>query len=70
MIENLIESKASEAIEAVNNCDNKIYQLNSGLRTLQDNIVDEVRVDLEMLEEDLGIELYAKEKFKEMMKRK
>lgn len=70
VIENLIESKASEAIEAVNNCDNKIYQLNSGLRTLQDNIVDEVRVDIEMLEEDLGIELYAKEKFKEMMKRK
>ncbi|BCJ95056.1 hypothetical protein acsn021_26250 [Anaerocolumna cellulosilytica] len=69
-IECIIESKASDSINTINECNRNISGIYSELQELQENIVTEIQVDIEMLEEDLGIEFNSKEKFKELMRRR
>lgn len=68
-IENNLESKVSDARDAINDCDNNISGIYSELQVIQGNIVNEIQVNIEMLEEDLGIEFDTKEKFNELMRR-
>ena len=64
-----IESKVSESIDLVDKCDEKICGMYSKLQDLYEGIVSEIQIDIEMLEEDLGIEFDTKEKFKEFIRR-
>lgn len=68
-IENIIGSKVSDTIDAINECNINICEIHSELRELQESIVNELQVNIEMLEEDLGLELDSKEKFKKLIKR-
>lgn len=69
-IESIIEVKASDIIDATNECNDNISKIHYELLNLQENIVDEIQINIEMLEEDLGIEFDTKEKIKELMGRR
>lgn len=62
-IESNIESKVSNTIDAINECNKNISIIYSELQELQENIENQIQVNIEMLEEDLGIEFNSK-KFK------
>lgn len=64
-----IESKVSESIDLVNECDEKICGMYSKLQDLYEGIVSEIQTDIVMLEEDLGIEFDTKDKFKEFIRK-
>lgn len=68
-IERSIESMTSDSMDKISECNENICGLYSALSELYDNIVSEIQVDIEMLEEDLGIEFDVKEKFKELLER-
>lgn len=68
-IEHSIESMTSDSMDKISECNENICGLYSALSELYDNIVSEIQVDIEMLEEDLGIEFDVKEKFKELLER-
>lgn len=68
-IERSIESMTSDSMDKISECNENICALYSALSELYDNIVSEIQVDIEMLEEDLGIEFDVKEKFKELLER-
>lgn len=68
-VENIIKNNASDTVDATNEFNRNVSGLYSELQDMQENLITEIQVDVEMLEEDLGMEINAKEKFKEMMKR-
>ena len=68
-VENIIKYNESDTMDATNKCNRNVSGLYSELQEMQENLITEIQVDVEMLEEDLGMEIDAKEKFKEMMKR-
>ena len=68
-MERSIESMTSDSMDKISECNENICGLYSALSELYDNIVSEIQVDIEMLEEDLGIEFDVKEKFKELLER-
>ncbi len=68
-MERNIDSKISDSIDVTNECCSDISDMQSNLRELHENIVDELQINFVMLEEDLGMEFDTKEKFKELLKR-
>ncbi|MDD3138686.1 MAG: hypothetical protein PHX08_06920 [Lachnospiraceae bacterium] len=67
-VEKIIEYYASDTMDATKECNRNVSGLYSELQDMQENLITEIQVDVEMLEEDLGMEIDAKEKFKEMIK--
>ena len=68
-IERNIESMTSDSMDRISECNENVCGLYSELSELYENIVSEIQIDIEMLEEDLGIEFDVKGKFKELMER-
>lgn len=68
-IERNIESMTSDSMDRISECNENVCGLYSELCELYENIVSEIQIDIEMLEEDLGIEFDVKEKFKELLER-
>lgn len=68
-IERNIESMTSDSMDRISECNGNVCGLYSELSELYENIVSEIQIDIEMLEEDLGIEFDVKAKFKELMER-
>lgn len=69
-VENTINYNTSKLMESTNECDRNISVLTSEMCNVEENLIGEIQVDIEMLEEDLGMEIDAKDKFKEMFKRR
>ena len=67
-IERNIESMTSDSMDRISECNENVCGLYSELSELYENIVSEIQIDIEMLEEDLGIEFDVKGKFKELLK--
>ena len=68
-IERNIESMTSDSMDRISECNENVCGLYSELSELYENIVSEIQIDIEMLEEDLGIEFDVKGKFKELLER-
>ena len=68
-IERNIESMTSDSMDRISECNENVCGLYSELSELYENIVSEIQIDIEMLEEDFGIEFDVKGKFKELMER-
>ena len=61
-IERNIESMTSDSMDRISECNENVCGLYSELSELYENIVSEIQIDIEMLEEDLGIEFDVKMK--------
>lgn len=52
-IESIIESRASDTIDMINECNSNICEIKYELQEMQENIIDEIQVDIKMLEDIL-----------------